>query len=300
MPIVFVSIVIPDHANNVVFIVWKFWDTSRHDTEGRDMLYRLADVVTTQKRWLGGGEQFHLKWFPDSIASEYMRETNRQEDLRILNEIINKRAKLFFGIETGKLNETQLSTLSVHLRIGDVVEGKTMEDLFVDRRNTTAGQWANHFIPLSFYDQYKLPRGVSRVTFFGSTCHNTISTASSFAYANFVRRAFMRKLANRNTSKVAHRAVSRLPMSCLVNQTRVAAARTLARRADEDLVLMLTMASRIVVSGGGFGRLINRLAKYRGIRVDDPLENYGRFADTEPRIVAEFPTGMSKWFIFGR
>jgi len=78
-------------------------------------MYRLGDMVATIHRFRESGEKYHLKSFPDSIASEYMNKTKHIMKYNILADIVKERSNNTNDLPNDK-------DLVVHLRIGDVVE----------------------------------------------------------------------------------------------------------------------------------------------------------------------------------
>lgn len=78
--------------------------------------YRLGDMVRfNSEREADGGKYFHLKTFPDSIASEYMSRTNEYSNYKLLDEIVKERTTNNDQIPIPK-------QLLVHLRLGDVLD----------------------------------------------------------------------------------------------------------------------------------------------------------------------------------
>ena len=72
--------------------------------------YRLGDIVKSQKF----REQLKtncLKKYPESIATKYIKRTNKDNDIRVLIDIIDKYP-----------NKTPKDAIIVHLRIGDVIK----------------------------------------------------------------------------------------------------------------------------------------------------------------------------------
>lgn len=66
-----------------------------------------------------------------------------------------------------------------------------------------------------------------------------------------------------------------------------------AEEADKHLQLALS-GSRLLISGGGFGRLLKRLAQYRGLPVDDPVNNAeGSIASSD--VKAQVRNWIQKW-----
>ena len=83
-------------------------------------MYRLGGYVYNRKKKIGEnsrynkeiGFNYHLKNYPNSIATEYMLKTKENEDYNILLNIINKK----------KPNFTVNNYVVIHLRIGDVID----------------------------------------------------------------------------------------------------------------------------------------------------------------------------------
>ena len=94
--------------------------TSKQQTNYQDSKkygYRLGDMFRSKKfRDDGSGKDYHLKNFPQSIASEYMRRTDDDSNYAVLMEICSDYMK--------KQNYLRPSpqTLVIHLRIGDVID----------------------------------------------------------------------------------------------------------------------------------------------------------------------------------
>lgn len=79
-------------------------------------LYRIADMVKS-KRWrkLDNSDKYHLKVFPNSIASEYLKLTDDVNDYELLKKIISKR-------ELSKKFKLPKDFCLVHIRVGDVID----------------------------------------------------------------------------------------------------------------------------------------------------------------------------------
>ena len=214
-----------------------FSDESKSDLSFKAYTgYRLADMLTASSvRWGRGGEQFYFRWFPSSMASVYMRRTWQLENWAVLNDIIEERLK-----------DRNSDCLMVHLRLGDVLDGSVAQP----------GLFHYYVINESFYQAYN-PKGMSQVILFGNPWHNVrpdVAPEESFAYARRVQDIFRGKGLN-STLRLAEG---------VTNPEEV------ARQADEAVLLALS-GSRLLISGGGFGRLLKRMAQHRGLPVDDPV-----------------------------
>jgi len=85
------------------------------DLYSDNKMYRIGDMVSTYSRFLDSGEKYHLKTFPNSIASEYMKKTKKFKKYNILADIVRERSNNTDDLPNDK-------DLIVHLRVGDVVE----------------------------------------------------------------------------------------------------------------------------------------------------------------------------------
>jgi hypothetical protein len=85
------------------------------DLYSDNKMYRIGDMVSTYSRFLDSGEKYHLKTFPNSIASEYMKKTKKFKKYNILADIVRDRSNNTDDLPNDK-------DLIVHLRVGDVVE----------------------------------------------------------------------------------------------------------------------------------------------------------------------------------
>jgi len=85
------------------------------DLYSDNKMYRIGDMVSTYSRFLDSGEKYHLKTFPNSIASEYMKKTKKFKKYNILADIVKERSNNTDDLPNDK-------DLIVHLRVGDVVE----------------------------------------------------------------------------------------------------------------------------------------------------------------------------------
>ena len=97
--------------------------------------YRLGDMVRVKnQRSLPKGMSFHMYNYPLSIASEYIRRTNRASDYKILADIVMERS-----------NEISYDgTIALHLRVGDVVNStaNTVSEILAHRVYLSDNSWA--------------------------------------------------------------------------------------------------------------------------------------------------------------
>jgi hypothetical protein len=84
--------------------------------------YRLGDMILySHWRNTDEGEKFHLKYYPNSITSKYMKITKDEKNINVLNKIIKN--------EKGE--KAPKNTLIIHLRTGDAIDtrNKSVIDL---------------------------------------------------------------------------------------------------------------------------------------------------------------------------
>jgi hypothetical protein len=86
--------------------------------------YRLGDMVRfLNERENEGGEEYHKKHFPTSIACEYMNQTRDINRIDILTDIVKKRSKGMTG-----------DPVVFNIRVGDVIDNATasLADILTD------------------------------------------------------------------------------------------------------------------------------------------------------------------------
>ena len=142
--------------------------------------YRLGDMIRFKyHRKEGETEKAHHKNYPNSIASEYMRQTTDENRLDILFNIIKKRPQ----------HKPPSDALIIHLRIGDVI---MPEDTILDI--LTKKKEYNYIKQLpEFYNIIKkinnIPNIKTIILVFGSHKEN-IDLKKSSLYINCIRKFF--------------------------------------------------------------------------------------------------------------
>jgi hypothetical protein len=149
--------------------------------------YRLGDMVRNKHRYKIGGEDFHKKHFPYSIACEYMDRTSDYNNIRILRDIVEKRA---FSTSIGYPDDVAI----VHLRVGDVVESNksSVEEILTDYTYITENSWSNYTPPLRYFES-KIEDlrnlGIREVKLLASS-HINIPTPKSCQYIFAIKKFF--------------------------------------------------------------------------------------------------------------
>ncbi len=92
---------------------------SIYQHKNRKYGYRLGDMFSSPPNRLNPstGEPYHLKYFPDSIASDYMRQTELYDQYDILLPICESRL--------ASAEIPPQDTLVIHLRIGDMLDTRS-------------------------------------------------------------------------------------------------------------------------------------------------------------------------------
>ena len=192
--------------------------------------YRLADMIRFKnqrenKKW---GYEYHLKNFPDSIATEYMKKTKKNNNLKLINKIIKK-----------KQNENHLKYkdyIILHLRTGDVIENKKYN-------NNKSGNYflknkVNKYVyPLSYYKKVieKLKKDTNNKNILLITgFHNNLNHNESYKYISGIEKYFIK-----NGFNIKKR----------INNDP-----------DDDFIIMCN-SKYFIKGGGGFSKLITEIIK---------------------------------------
>lgn len=129
--------------------------------------YRLGDMfmMSERDRYFNiGGKTYHLKNYPNSIISEYMRRTQDPSNYDILYQIIKERTTLE--------NKPSKYDLVVHLRLGDVIDNTNdeVDDLLHSQKKYITLYKKEYVRPSSYYKKiFKQIRGcpISKVVLVG-------------------------------------------------------------------------------------------------------------------------------------
>lgn len=159
--------------------------------------YRLGDMIkwknqrgrkTLYTSFLHHKE-YHLKNFPNTIASEYMRRTDDESNYEILNNII-----LNTKLKNSSLYIQQNSCL-VHLRVGDVIEDSefTVSQLLEKPRKYFNGKTKHNYVKSRSYYLENIEKlkelGVKDVTIIAGS-HIDINLTKSWKYITEIEKLF--------------------------------------------------------------------------------------------------------------
>ena len=200
--------------------------------------YRLGDMVRCYRlRQREDGEQLHLREYPRSVASSYMRLVPPGTiDINVLARIVWGRYTRAAQAAPTRSRRWRESSWAVHVRAGDVIEKSPYS---VDEHlsapgaglSTLSSKGIIYVRPISHFARRFDPKGPVDVTIVCGGCKaDTFEKSEEYA----------RKLAEWFASH------------SLVREVRI----RLARNPDEDFVLMCT-AANYIPSGGGFSEIVS-------------------------------------------
>jgi GR25 family glycosyltransferase involved in LPS biosynthesis len=214
--------------------------------------YRLADMILYREwRTKENGEKYHLEFFPNSIASEYMKQTQTEGNYELLFSILKKHTKQFNEIDLPKNN-----TLIIHLRLGDVIEMSkpTVKDFLIDNKTidsslicdknygnvvynineNTINNSVSYVKPLSyFYNKIHKINGINEIVLVAG-CHVPLSYEKSYLYIKCIQIFF---------EELGYKVSTRL-----------------GKNPDEDFIFM-SNAKYFLPSGGGFSNIVKNMVK---------------------------------------
>jgi hypothetical protein len=170
------------------------------------------------------GEFYHVKKYPNSIATKYMKRTRKSQDYEVLNEIIDEEIKKNMDNNRTLLILPQDDEIVIHVRIGDAIEYNFVQ----------------YVKPLSYYTEKvkqfkKYTNSKSIVIVAGS--HKDINLDKSMKFLKELQ-----KTLENNDYKVTIK---------------------LNNPADDDFLFM-TNSRYFISSGGHFSQVIRNIVKLRG------------------------------------
>lgn len=191
----------------------------------------------------------HLKYYPNSIVSEYLRKTNKNNDIKVLSEVCNT-IKNKKNIILPSDNE-----LVIHVRLGDVIENSKysaeehwneyLESIGPGIWNKKYIKWNEKYIQnKTFFEnilkKIKNIKQIDKIILVWGDHQNLKSLKKSKYYIKLLKNFF-----NKNNYKV----------DVFFN-----------RDADEDFIYM-SYAKYFVSTGGGFSALICKMVEYNNNNV---------------------------------
>ena len=204
-------------------VIEKFVDVERN--------YRLADMIKSKKFRTNELKKKYPIIFPNSIATEYMKRTDEDNDFNLLIDIINKREN--------DIHKKYYNYIIIHLRTGDVIDKtKYSVDDFLNKNINYANN-SQYVYPLSYYKKIleKLKKINSKKILLISGFHHKGSHSKSNEYIDRIKKFF-----EDNNYKVEKR----------INNDP-----------DDDFIIM-SNSKYFVKSGGGFSKIISQIVEKKG------------------------------------
>lgn len=150
--------------------------------------YRVGDMIGQPKwRYEYGGKEEHLKNFPNSIASKYMRATDSASDYDVLSQILDS--------HSGEIPPPDC--IVAHVRTGDVVEASpfSVEHMLTEPTSTWNEQWAFYVAPIKYFrdkidEIRKLPDPPDKIVIVSGS-HKEVGSEGSLRYLSVIRQIFL-------------------------------------------------------------------------------------------------------------
>ncbi len=189
--------------------------------------YQLGDVVRGRRNIY----KSHEKYYPNSIAADYIRQANTSNDMNLLKTIIDQRTHSAFHLFQ--------DYVMVHLRIGDVIDNvKCSVDTLLSKGCPYFNGY-NYVKPLPYFedklpsiDKYKL----KKIMLFGGF-HKNGNHSKSLHYVSAIKDFFVKK---------GYECKAR------INHDK-----------DDDFIIM-SNAKYFIKSGGGFSQLMEKIILMNG------------------------------------
>tara|TARA_B100001287_G_C22656402_1_gene517957 strand:- start:381 stop:1217 length:837 start_codon:yes stop_codon:yes gene_type:complete len=162
--------------------------------------YRLGDMIRGYWRNYYEGEEFHLKQFPDSIASKYMKKTLLPNQYDILADIVKT-----YSPVNPLLKKPSKRTVVIHIRAGDTIDSS---DITVDEfcngppRPSFPGHSTIYVMPLDYFEKEisKIKESITNISIvYGK--HNTKSMTKSNEYISRLENMLKLKF-SKNVSRI--------------------------------------------------------------------------------------------------
>lgn len=194
--------------------------------------YRIADMVL-YSGWRNekNGKNFHYEHFPNSIASEYMKNTTKSNDIILLQKIIDRRT----------ICKPPSDSLVIHLRVGDVIEesSHTVSQMLSRQIYFIPGKlWSDYVKPLKYFN-------------------DKINSIKKYNIKNIIIIAGSHKKYNFKKSTLYINCIKKFLEDKKFNVRLM-----LGNNPDNDLIFM-SNAKYLITSGGGYSKIIKRLVKNR-------------------------------------
>ena len=222
----------------LISILILIWSLSRNNLVEKftdsEKDYRLADMIKSKKFRTNELKKKYPIIFPNSIATEYMKRTDEDNDLDLVIDIIDKRKT--------DIHKRYNNYIIIHLRTGDVIDKTNYSvDDFLNKNIKYANN-IQYVYPLSYYKKIleKLEKNNIKNILLISGFHHKGNHLKSIEYIDRIKGFF-----EDNYYKVEKR----------INNDP-----------DDDFIIMCN-SKYFVKSGGGFSRMISNIIEKKGKNV---------------------------------
>ena len=194
--------------------------------------YRLSDMVRAKqfRNCPRRGKAHHLLYYPDTIASRYMKETEESNNFPLIAKIVS-RSPAKIG---GPLNDNHYA---VHLRVGDVIDDSPQQfQEFVESTQLFRNGY-NYVKPLSYFQEQFSPTN--------NNCTITLVCGGCYLrpmHGDWKSRAYISAIA-----------------SWFRAHPKVSLVRIRYGNPPDDDFVFLCRAPNFISSGGGFSRLVTKV-----------------------------------------
>jgi hypothetical protein len=219
----------------IIFIIIIIGDNLEkyNNYTDNNKIYRLADMVKSAYwRSKKTGYTYHLINFKDSIATEYMKLTKRENDVDVLNSIINRRTTCYH-LKFKKY-------IIWHLRTGDVI----------DNTNRTVKDFLNK--ELEYHNGIVYVKPIKYYKGIIDNLYNSVSNKKILLITGFHK-----NMNNTKSLKYIDSVVKYFKKLGYHIKTRI------NNNPDDDFIIMCN-SNHFIRSAGGFSNLIGSIISNRG------------------------------------
>jgi hypothetical protein len=203
--------------------------------------YRLGDMFAFPGYYIYGkkyqcryrAENYHYKAYPESIATQYMKQTKEPNNYTILMNIIDQ------NINVKNIKLPNNDTVIIHVRIGDIIENSKISD-----NNLLYMGDKKYVKPLSYYKK-------------------NLQILKKYNLKNVILVAGSHKNINLNRS-VKYLQDLKSYIESLGYNVHIKFSKSADyKQADEDFIFM-TNSKYFISSGGGFSNIIKNIVQRKG------------------------------------
>lgn len=209
--------------------------------------YRISDIFTIGLSLkIQGVKNYHLEHFPDSIASAYIRSTNKTSDYNVLQKCIS-----LYKNNNNSMTTPDKNTYVIHIRVGDVIDGQSEDVATILSRPIYYSFYSN--TPFNFFNNH-FNTYTKNINYYESK----LKVLQSYPIKKIIIVAGSHIFSNYDKSS--------LYINCIALYFRNSGydvSLRLGHNSDQDLYFM-SHASYFTPSGGGFSSIVSTLIKEKG------------------------------------